>query len=68
MSDGWMHFEQADDRRDPATGERSLSVAVMPEGVCFAVAREGEHSRACTLSWADWDLLAHAVEIERSDL
>ena len=61
----WMHFAESEAWRDPNTGARTLSVAVLPEGVTFAVAAAGEGPRACTVSWTDFDLLVHAIDVER---
>jgi hypothetical protein len=58
---GWLHFEQALTHRDPAIGERGLSVAVVEDGVVFAVTRDGL-PQTCTISFDDYDLLAHFID------
>ena len=61
---GWLHFEQAASHRDPVVGERGLSVAVVEDGVVFTVVTRGLPD-SCTISFEDYDLLAHFVEVER---
>jgi len=61
---GWLHFSQAPSHDDPAVGERTLGVGVVPDGVAVSVLRDGVPS-ACTISWSDWDLLVEHVELER---
>ena len=61
---GWMHFEQAPARHDAMTGPRGLSVAVLDDGVTFTVSKDGRPA-SCTISFDDWDLLEHFVELGR---
>lgn len=62
---GWLHFEQTSSRRDPATGERRLSVAVVDDGVVFTVVKDGRPA-SCAIGFDDWTLLQHFVEVEGS--
>jgi hypothetical protein len=64
LEPGWMHFDQTPTRDGTAPGRRRLSVAVVHDGVTFVVARDGRPT-SCTISFDDWDLLQHYVDIVR---
>jgi hypothetical protein len=60
----WLHFDQAPSHREGAAGERRLSVATADDGVVFVVVKNGRPT-SCTISFDDWELLQHFVELER---
>lgn len=62
---GWLHFDQAPTPQEAAAGERRLSVAVVDDGVVFVVVKDGRPT-SCTISFDDWALLQHYVELVRS--
>ena len=62
---GWLHFEQAASHQDRAVGARGLSVAIVDDGVVFTVV-DGGRPHSYTISFDDYDLLAHFVDLERN--